>query len=117
MLFDLKGKRRRTVQGVYLMLAILMGVGLVAFGIGSGVNGGLSDLFGGGGGSNKGDQIIQKKIDTAEKQLQANPKDTAALAVLIRGHHQLAAANSDPNTHQFTKDASDDLREAASAWE
>jgi hypothetical protein len=117
MLFDLKGKRRRVVQGVYLMLAILLGVGLVAFGIGSGVNGGLSDLFGGGGGSNKGDQIIQKKIDTAEKQLQANPTNTAALAEVIRGHYQLATAQSDPNTGQFTKDASDDLGEAATAWE
>jgi hypothetical protein len=117
MLFDLKGKRRRTVQGVYLMLAILMGVGLVAFGIGSGVNGGLSDLFGGGNGSNKGDQLIQKKIDTAEKQLQTNPKNTAALAEVIRGHYQLATAQADPNTGQFTKDASDDLGEAATAWE
>src|SRR3954462_6264160 len=117
MLFDLKGKRRRTVQVVYLMLAVLMGVGLVAFGIGSGVNGGLSDLFGGGNGSNKGDKIIQEKIDTADKQLLANPKNTAALAEVIRGHYQLATAQSDPNTGQFTKDAIDDLREAATAWE
>src|SRR3954452_5510753 len=117
MLFDLKGKRRRVVQGVYLMLAVLLGVGLVAFGIGSGVNGGPRDLCGGGGGSNKGDEIIQKKIDTAEKQLQANAKNTAALAAVIRGHYQLATAQSDPNTGQFTKDASDDLREAAAAWE
>src|SRR4051812_37110994 len=116
MLFDLKGKRRRVVQGVYLMLAVLLGVGLVAFGIGSGVNGGLSDLFGGGG-SNKGDATIQKKIDTAEKQLQTNPTNTAALAEVIRGHYQLATAQSDPNTGQFTKDAGDDLGEAATAWE
>src|SRR3954469_19365911 len=117
MLFDLKGKRRRVVQGVYLALAILMGVGLVAFGIGSGVNGGLSDLFGGNSGSNKGDQVIQKKIDTAEKQLQVNPKNTAALGEVIRGHYQLAVAQADPNTNQFSKDASDDLREAVAAWE
>jgi hypothetical protein len=116
MLFDLKGKRRRAVQGTYLMLAVLMGVGLVAFGIGSGVNGGLSDLFGGGNGSNKGDQIIQKKIDTANKQLQVNPTNTAALGQVIRGHYQLATAKSDTNG-QFTKDATGDLRDAASAWE
>ena len=116
MLFDLKGKRRRTVQGVYLMLAILMGVGLVAFGIGSGVNGGLSDLFSGGGGSNKGDEIIQKKIDTANKQLQANPTNAAALAEVIRGHYQLATTNT-TDQGQFTKDAADDLRQAVAAWE
>jgi hypothetical protein len=116
MLFDLKGKRRRTVQGVYLMLAILMGVGLVAFGIGSGVNGGLSDLFGSGNGSNKGDEVIQKKIDTAEKQLQANPTNASALAEVIRGHYQLATVDANEQG-QFTEDAADDLREAATAWE
>src|SRR5215212_11654425 len=100
MLFDLKGKRRRMVQGVYLTLAILMGAGLVAFGIGSSVNGGLSDLFSGGGGSNNADKTIQKKIDTAQKLLETNPKNTAALAEVIRGHYQLATASADPNTGQ-----------------
>jgi hypothetical protein len=117
MLFDLKGKRRRAVQGTYLALAVLMGVGLVAFGIGSGVNGGLSDLFSGGNGSNQGDKIIQKKIDTAQKQLQVNPKNAAALAAVIRGHYQLATTQSDPNTGQFTSGARNDLGEAAAAWE
>ena len=117
MLFDLKGKRRRMVQGVYLTLAILMGAGLVLFGIGSSVNGGLSDLFSSGGGSNKGDQIVQDRIDTAEKQLATNPKNTAALAQVIRGHYQLATANSDQTTGQFSKDAQEDLQQAADAWQ
>ena len=34
MLFDLKGKRKRLVQVVYLGLAILFGGGLVLFGVG-----------------------------------------------------------------------------------
>ncbi len=117
MLFDLKGKRRRAVQGTYLMLAILMGAGLVLFGIGSSVNGGLSDLFSGGNGSNKGDQVIQKRIDAADKQLQVNPKNQVALGVVIRGHYQLATASSDPNTGQFSKDATNDLQAAATAWQ
>jgi hypothetical protein len=117
MLFDLKGKRRRAVQGTYLMLAILMGAGLVLFGIGSSVNGGLSDLFSGGGGSNTADKTIQKKIDTAEKQLAVNPKNGAALAEVIRGHYQLATANADPNTGQFSTDARADLLAAGSAWQ
>ena len=117
MLFDLKGKRRRAVQGTYLMLAVLMGAGLVLFGIGSSVNGGLSDLFSGGNGSNQGDKVVQKKIDTAEKQLQVNPKNQAALGAVIRGHYQLATAKSDPNTGQFSKDARGDLQQAAVAWQ
>jgi hypothetical protein len=117
MLFDLKGKRRRAVQGTYLMLAILMGAGLVLFGIGSSVNGGLSDLFSGGSGSNQGDKVVLKKIDTANKQLQVNPKNQAALGEVIRGHYQLATAKADPNTGQFSKDARGDLQQAAVAWE
>ena len=117
MLFDLKGKRRRAVQGTYLMLAILMGAGLVLFGIGSSTNGGLGDLFSGGGGSNKGNSVVQKKIDAADKQLQVNPKNVAALGAVIRGHYQLASANADPNTGAFSKDAGTDLQQAADAWQ
>ena len=116
MLFDLKGKRRRAVQGTYLTLAILMGAGLVLFGIGSSVNGGLSDLFNGGGGSNQGDKIVQDRIDTAEKQLATNPRNAAALAQVIRGHYQLASVNAD-DKGQFTKDAQEDLQAAADAWQ
>jgi hypothetical protein len=117
MLFDLKGKRRRVVQGVYLTLAILMGAGLVLFGIGSSVNGGLSDLFSGGGGSNQADETIQKKIDAAEKQLETNPQNQAALAAVIRGHYQLASVSADPNTGAFPADAREDLQQAATAWQ
>jgi hypothetical protein len=117
MLFDLKGKRRRAVQGTYLTLAVLMGAGLVLFGIGSSTNGGLGDLFNGGGGSNKGNSVVQKKIDAAEKQLKVNPRNAAALGDVVRGHYQLASANADPNTGVFAKDAQSDLQQAASAWQ
>jgi hypothetical protein len=41
MLFDLRGKgRRRVVRVIYIGLALLMGVGLVGFGIGGGFGGG-----------------------------------------------------------------------------
>jgi hypothetical protein len=47
MLFDLRSRgRRRTVQAVYLTLAILMGGGLVLFGVGAGNGiGGLLNAF------------------------------------------------------------------------
>ena len=46
MLFDLRGAgRRTTIKIVYLSLAILMGGGLVLFGIGGDVSGGLFDAF------------------------------------------------------------------------
>ena len=105
MLFDLKGKRRRTVQVTYLTLAVLMGAGLVLFGIGSSVNGGLGDLFKGGGGSNQANKTIQKKIDAANKVLQRDPRNQAALVQLTRGHYQLAlttsAASAAPAQYRF----------------
>jgi hypothetical protein len=116
MLFDLKGKRRRAVQGTYLTLAVLMGAGLVLFGIGSSVNGGLSDLFSGNSGSNKGNQLVEKRIKTAEKQLETNPRDEAALGEVIRGHYQLASANID-RAGKPHKGATDDLQAAADTWE
>jgi hypothetical protein len=116
MLFDLKGKRHRTVQGVYLTLAILMGAGLVLFGIGSSVNGGLFDAFNGGSGSSKGNETAQKQIDAANKRLQADPKNAVALAALMRGHYNLATANSDPNTGDFGKKSLKDLQAADAAW-
>src|SRR5207245_936966 len=48
MLFDLKGKRRRTVQVTYVGLAFLMAAGLIGAGIGCGTSGGIFDLFGDG---------------------------------------------------------------------
>ena len=53
MLFDLRGRgRRRTVQAVYLGLAVLMGGGLVLFGVGAGNGfGGILNAFTGNGSS------------------------------------------------------------------
>jgi hypothetical protein len=83
MLFDLRSPgRRRMIKTVYLFLAILIGVGLVGFGVGTGGNfGGLfSAAANGGGGSGTGDKRIIAQLKTAEKQAKASPKDAAAWA-------------------------------------
>src|SRR3954453_7940158 len=116
MLFDLKGKRRRTVQVVYLGLAILLGVGLVGFGVGSSVNGGLGSLPNSGSGANQADKAIQKRIDAANRTLAANPKNKTALEELVRSHYHLATSKSDPNTSAFDKTATPELQATAAAW-
>ncbi|MBA3437689.1 MAG: hypothetical protein H0U14_06795, partial [Thermoleophilaceae bacterium] len=64
MLFDIQGKRRRVVQATYLTLAVLLGGGLVLFGIGGDVSGGLFDAFSErGGGSGNGNGIIEERVD------------------------------------------------------
>jgi tetratricopeptide (TPR) repeat protein len=117
MLFDLKGKRRRTVQVTYVGLAFLMAVGLVGAGVGSGVSGGIFDLFGGGGGSSTADKTVEKRIDRAQKALRVNPEDQAAMVLLVRSHYQLASIDTDQRTGQFGKDGKKELRKADAAWE
>jgi tetratricopeptide (TPR) repeat protein len=116
MLFDLRGKRRRTVQVTYVGRAFLMAVGLIGAGVGSGVSGGIFDLFGGGGGSSVADKTVQKKIVRAEKALRANPKDEAAMASLVRSHYQLASLDTNQTTGQFGKDGKKELHKADAAW-
>jgi hypothetical protein len=117
MLFDLKGKRRRTVQVTYVALAFLMAVGLIGAGVGSGVSGGLFDLFSGGGGSSTADKTIEKRIDRAQKALRVNPKDQTAMVTLVRSHYQLASIDTNQQTGQFGKDGKKELRKADAAWQ
>jgi hypothetical protein len=118
MLFDLRGRRRRTVQATYLTLAILMGGGLVFFGIGGDVSGGLFDAFSErGGGGDSGNEVIEKRIDRNEKRVQKNPRDEAALGELVRDYYGLATANTPSGATGFPKDARDELAEAGRAWQ
>jgi hypothetical protein len=78
MLFDLRGRgRRRTVRVLYTGLALLMGIGLVGFGIGGG--------FGGGGilsaaGENEGSSAASfaSQIKKYRKLTQTEPTNAAA---------------------------------------
>ena len=115
MLFDLRGKRRRTVQITYLMLAFLMGGGLVFFGIGGGAAGGLLDAFKGGGGGS-GNSLTEKRVKSNEKLVARNPRNTAALAELVRDNYQLASIQRPANATRFPKDSKDELQAAGRWW-
>jgi hypothetical protein len=120
MLFDLRGRgRRRTVQVIYLSLAILMGGGLVLFGIGGATSGGLVDAIQGGSGSTSGTDTFQKRVDSLEKRTQTNPQDTRAWAQLAGLRFQLAGsgANYDQATGAYTEKGKVELRRAAAAWQ
>jgi tetratricopeptide (TPR) repeat protein len=114
-LFDLKGRRRRVVQGTYLMLAILMGGGLVFFGIGGDVSGGLFDAFSGN--STSSNSIVQERIDENENKLETDPKNAVALKELARDWYQLANDEADPNTGAFTDEGKERLAESDQAWQ
>jgi hypothetical protein len=115
MLFDLRGRRRRLVQVVYLTLALLLGGGLVLFGIGGDVSGGLLNAFEGGGGQT-GDQVTEDRIDRQEERLQANPRNEAVLAALVRDYYSLATQQRESGTVGFPEEARDELQQAGRYW-
>ena len=116
MLFDLRGRRRRLVQATYLSLALLMGGGLVLFGIGGDVSGGLFNAFEGDGGGGDATDAVEEQIDRQERRLARDPQNAAVLAGLTRSYYNLAAAQI-PSGGTFPDEAKDDLRRAASYWE
>jgi hypothetical protein len=117
MLFDLRGRRRHAVQVTYLFLALLMGGGLVLFGIGGSVSGGLIDAFKGGGGGSSTDSALEDRVDKAEERLAANPQNPVVLQNLIRDYYSLATSQRESGTVGFPADAKDDLRKAGVYWQ
>ena len=102
MLFDLKGKRKRLVQVVYLGLAILFGGGLVLFGVGGNVSGGLIDAFKGTGSANT--SAFNDQVERAERQAAAKPREPAVWLAVLRAQFNLASSpeGSDAETGQLT---------------
>jgi hypothetical protein len=120
MLFDLRGRgRRRTVQVIYLSLAILMGGGLVLFGIGGATSGGLFDAFTGDNSrSSSGTEALERTVTSATAATQANPQDAQAWARLVRARFQLAGADEgvNENTGEFTAKGKRRLVAVEQAW-
>lgn len=122
MLFDLQSRNRRTfVKIIYVGLAVLMGGGLILFGIGTGTGGGgLFDAFTGGG-SSTGAQVssLEKR---AAREVRADPQSAKAWADLTRARIQTAglSGNYDQTANQgqgqFTKDGLAKLQQASTAW-
>ncbi|HET6508779.1 MAG TPA: hypothetical protein VFG42_18445 [Baekduia sp.] len=120
MLFDLRGRgRRRFVQGIYLGLAILMGGGLVLFGVGGATSGGLLDAFKNDSGSQSVSDTFKKRVDVAEKAVQARPQDPKAWAELTRVRFQQASVGDgfDQVNGVFTDKGKEELQAASQAWE
>jgi hypothetical protein len=121
MLFDLRGRgRRRTVQVIYLSLAILMGGGLVLFGIGGATSGGLFDAFSGDNANkSSGTEALERTATTAQAATERNPQDAAAWASLVKARFQLAGTNDgvDQNTGAFTAAGKRRLHSVEQAWD
>lgn len=117
MLFDLRGRgRRRTVQVIYASLAILLGGGLVLFGIGGDVQGGLVDaITGNTSGSNN--DALEDAAEDARKAVKRNPRDARAWAVLADREFRLAGETEGFDGSTFKGKARERLLAAERAWD
>jgi hypothetical protein len=122
MLFDLQsGRRRNFVKVIYLSLAILLGGGLVLFGIGTGGGGGLLDIFTGGGSSTSAQ--ISSSEKRANRAVRLHPQSSQAWADLARARYQTAGLgeNYDQAANEgagaFTDKGREKLATASAAWQ
>jgi hypothetical protein len=120
MLFDLRSRgRRRTVQVVYLGLAIVFGLGLILFGVGTGSGGGLLNAFTGSGSSNSQGSAISQQEKTALRETKVRPTDPNAWADLINARWASANTGSQQTTSgtEFTSKGKQELSGTTQAWQ
>jgi hypothetical protein len=117
MLFDLRGRgRRRTIQIIYLFLALLLGGGLIFFGIGGGSgSGGLLNAVNNNGTS--AGSAFSKRLKSDERRAAATPSDPAAWALVANDHYELAVSTLNSTTQSFSASSLHDLRASQAAWQ
>lgn len=119
MLFDLRSRgRRRTVQVVYLGLAVLIGGGLVLFGVGTGTNGGgLLNGIGGTGSGGQG-QVLSQQEKSAMAEVKKTPSSPTAWSDLIQARYEAASANGyNSTTGTYTATGKKEMAGVAAAWQ
>jgi hypothetical protein len=121
MLFDIRSRgRRRTVQVVYLGLAVLLGGGLVLFGVGAGNGlGGLLNAFNGSGSGSNQSSAVSSAEKSAIKVTQVSPNDASAWSNLIQARWSNATSNGadyNSSTDQFTSAGKTELTNLTQDW-
>jgi hypothetical protein len=116
MLFDLRGRgRRRTVRTLYIGLALLIGVGLVGFGIGGGVGGGgLFSAAGHEGGS--GGASFSAQISKYKKLTQQQPNNISAWEQLVNAQLHEAGGEAYTTRTGVTGKGRELFAQAAQSW-
>lgn len=122
MLFDLQSPgRRAAIKVIYSTLAILLGGGLLFFGIGSDATGGLLDALGLRDAEQDSSKIYEKEIDAAQAKLKKNPDDADARLALVslyiqQGNQQLEV-NAQTGQSTVTPESSTSFNQAADQWD
>jgi hypothetical protein len=117
MLFDLRAPgRKRAVQTVYVVLAVVLVGGTILFGVGTGLPG----IFGGN--SNNAnttslDDQNQDRLDDLQKRVEANPRDAAAWGRIASIRFAVGTAKIPEDATTATADAKAEFNRAAQAWD
>lgn len=117
MLFDLRGRgRKRAVTVIYVFLALLIGVGLVGFGIGGGTTGG-GILNAGNNNEGSGGASFASKIKKYEKLTRQQPNNTVAWEELSKNLlHEAGNEGYATSTGAPTSKGKELYKRASQAW-
>jgi hypothetical protein len=116
MLFDLRGRgRRRTVQVIYVGLALLFGIGFIGFGVGVGSGGGgILNALTGESGAPKASFAGQVK--KYQKLVVAQPKSLSAWEGLINAQLHEAGGESSVSNGKLTSQGKELYSDVARSW-
>jgi hypothetical protein len=120
MLFDLRARgRRKTVQVVYLGLALLFLLGFVGFGVGvGGGGGGIFNALTENGGSSSAN--FAAKVEAAQKRTKQHPTEAAAWKALVEAQFHQASEPGDittvGETEKYTAQGKALLAKLAKSW-
>ncbi len=121
MLFDLRSRGRRTaVRVIYLGLAVLIGGGLILFGVGTGGGGGgLLNGLTGNGSSNGQSQAVNQITKSALAAVRTHPSDPASWSALEQAYWDAAhlSSNYDSTNQAYSASGMKLLAKTTDAWE
>lgn len=104
------------MQGVYLGLALLMGGGLVLFGVGAGNGfGGILNAFTGG--NNSSQPVISATEKAAIRATKLHPNDPNAWSQLVQARDAAAKQDYNSTTGAFTAAGKAELVAETQAWQ
>jgi hypothetical protein len=116
-LFDLRSRgRRRTVQVLYLFLALLMVGGLLLVGVGTGSGGGILNAFTNSGSGNNASSVVDSTAKTALKVANAHPTNAPDWDALVGDQWAQATHSPDETTKGFTVAGKNELIALTKSW-
>jgi hypothetical protein len=117
MLFDVRGKRKRVIQVIYVLLALVMVASLVVIGLPGGIG------FGGGGGNVVSQDAAELSVERAERleqKVAEQPNNANAQAELVRARiaagNGLVEVDQDSGRQTVGDEATEQYNLATDAW-